>query len=384
MPRGQGMWHLGMLEDLSRGRPPLAVVAPLLDEHGLEFVSHEVGAVAELRGSHGAPETLAQGGQTRQVVGELHCLGNVILLRLRHQAIKAQRRQQCHTHTGAMRVAPEADHWHSHEQGLATRSGVGVREGVESNVYFVVGVEVVEGAIGERDEPETMGGHAETLKVLNEDRLHIGGVKAFRLHEEATVRHLAEHAGPECHHLRVDLGQASEAAEGDAPLAGGRQGTHVGDVTWRRVAQEAAGQADKLLREQLLAVGRVHHRIGDSVVHSPEARGVVVANVGELHRRRLQSHHVEAIVGRMTRELDKDVDSIFTDQARHFMGWPASDFLPMPFFNHGTEQLCLVVFSCRIRVEEDFELLPVAVLDEAMAEKGHRVMEEVGGEVAYA
>mmetsp|Transcript_42776 Transcript_42776/g.91170 ORF Transcript_42776/g.91170 Transcript_42776/m.91170 type:complete len:372 (+) Transcript_42776:261-1376(+) len=370
MPRGQGMWHLGMLEDLSRGRPPLAVVAPLLDEHGLEFVSHEVGAVAELRGSHGAPETLAQGGQTRQVVGELHCLGNVILLRLRHQAIKAQRRQQCHTHTGAMRVAPEADHWHSHEQGLATRSGVGVREGVESNVYFVVGVEVVEGAIGERDEPETMGGHAETLKVLNEDRLHIGGVKAFRLHEEATVRHLAEHAGPECHHLRVDLGQASEAAEGDAPLAGGRQGTHVGDVTWRRVAQEAAGQADKLLREQLLAVGRVHHRIGDSVVHSPEARGVVVADVGELHGRWLKGGDIEAVVGRLPGELYEDVDAIFPHHLRCLLRRLAGDHLPSVCGYHALEQSRLVILANCVGVDEDFEPLPVVKLQKAMCEVG--------------
>mmetsp|Transcript_8613 Transcript_8613/g.26179 ORF Transcript_8613/g.26179 Transcript_8613/m.26179 type:complete len:320 (-) Transcript_8613:783-1742(-) len=283
-----------------------------------------------------------------------------------------------------MRAACEADHRHSHQQRLARRRRVRIREGVQGNVDLVVDLQVVERRGRERHQLEPILSDAVALEVLDEGGLHVRRVEALVLHQQAAARHLAQHAGPEGDARRADLGQAAEAAEGDVACAERRQWLDIWNARRRRVTEETTWQPDELLAERLLAVWGVNHRVCHAIVDGSEPGRVVVPYVGKLDRRRLQGHDVQSVVGGVARELNEDVDAVFPDKVCNLLRRPPEDLLPAVWRDHILEELGLLILASCVGIQVNVEELAVPVLKQAVAEEGHGVGEKVGGYVPHS
>mmetsp|Transcript_41649 Transcript_41649/g.120652 ORF Transcript_41649/g.120652 Transcript_41649/m.120652 type:complete len:244 (-) Transcript_41649:1213-1944(-) len=242
---------------------------------------------------------------------------------------------------------------------------------------------MVVGGWGQRQELQPVRGDAVALKLPGEARLDLPRVEALRLHKQSAVGHLLQHARPQGKALGVDLGQAAEAPEGHEAVCRCGQWADVGDPRRGRVAEEAAGQPHELLAEGLAAVGGVHHRVGDAVVDRAKARGIVVPYVGELDRRWFQRQDIEPIVCRVPSQFDQDVDSVFSYHACNLVSRLAQDLPPAVLRNHLLESGGRFVLSGGVRVQDYVKLLLVSMLQQTLGEEGHRVVEEVWGDVAH-
>mmetsp|Transcript_47344 Transcript_47344/g.135771 ORF Transcript_47344/g.135771 Transcript_47344/m.135771 type:complete len:501 (+) Transcript_47344:1206-2708(+) len=243
---------------------------------------------------------------------------------------------------------------------------------------------MIERRRGQRQQLQPVLRNALRLEAVDEGLLHVGGVETLVLHEQPAVRHLSHDPCPERDARLGDLGEATETAERHVAVLQCRECVYVRDAHRGSVAEEDAGHPDELLAVGLLGLDGVHDAVGDAVVDGAEPRRVVVANVGALHRCRLQRADVQAVVGSVPSELHQDVDSIRTDDLGDLLRRFPCDLLPVRVRHETLEKLRLLVLPSGGGVKENLEEVPVVVLEEGVAEEGHRVVEVVGRNVADA
>ena len=121
---------------------------------------------------------------------------------------------------------------------------------------------------------------------------------------------------PEVEHSGVELREAEQRAKGDVAVLSGWQRSDGWGIGRKSKTTKTAGEAEQLLGETSRLVGRVGHRVGEVIIDRGQAGGVGIAKITDLQRRGTQGESLQAMMGRMTRQVDQNIDFVGLDLRR--------------------------------------------------------------------
>lgn len=161
---------------------------------------------------------------------------------------------------------------------------------------------------------------------------------------------------------------------------GGAEGTGVGRPL---VAQEATRQPIKLLGVELLGLTeRIGPGIGQPIVHGPKAGGVRIAEIGDLNRGRLAGENTQPVRSRMPGQIHQDVDLVVADHVADVDVGQAADIAPS--VGHRGEAFGRVVGSKDVAVADDVKRGRVAIGEDGLDKRPHRMSPKIAGDVSDA
>jgi hypothetical protein len=206
-------------------------------------------------------------------------------------------------------LARTGDDRHTHPQRFAGRKSAVVGPGIQRDVDAMVTPErFLRRAPAVRLDPRFRdpmpGKHppiARGRRLVFEPAIH---------QNHACVRQRPKNPSPHRHRLRRGLRYDVEAAKRDVACGAGGQRIYRRSVIWRIEADVIMRQPQHLLAIPALGFRRHLARVSQEVIHCRKARSPHVVEPGDLHRRGAAGKHREPVAGRVSGEIEEDVDAI--------------------------------------------------------------------------
>ena len=268
---------------------------------------------------------------------------------------------------------------HAHRERLAGRDAARIGERIECNIHIRV---LCEMRAAEPAHLRALHRNARARKTFRCDLPPLGAVKEFALDEETRSGHSLQHALPECEHLVRRLAEIVEAAERCTAAPLHRQRGDIGQIRAQRIAKVAVRQAYDLLRKGFVRRAcRVHIHIREHVVYGRQSRRIEIADARHLHRCRLMREHGQAVVLRMPRQIDENIDLVTPHERCRLLRRHAADIPPRI---GSRAQLPGGFVRGAVRIAVHRECRAVKELQERLQQRRHRMRAQIGRDIADA
>mmetsp|Transcript_7737 Transcript_7737/g.14444 ORF Transcript_7737/g.14444 Transcript_7737/m.14444 type:complete len:258 (-) Transcript_7737:1436-2209(-) len=239
-----------------------------------------------------------------------------MLLVLSNKLVETHGVVDTRAHILSVVAASQGDCWHAHPKSLAGCGGSGVRERVQGNIHLAIKGEVTSVVLDQWNQVNSVC-NAVGLKQRHDPIPSRLVVHSLCFHQQPALGlRVLQNERPEFHHLVRDLRKSIESAESeDAGVNDGRGLNLRGVASWS-VTKKASWKTLQSLHIPLASVLRVGYKVCDPVVHFLQTCGVWVSNPRRLNRSRAHRHSRKAIVRRVARQFDQNVNFVLSNQSR--------------------------------------------------------------------
>ena len=177
-----------------------------------------------------------------------------------------------------MASACKRDHWNSHPQRVQGGGGAVVWKWIKRDINVVVARHVLNMRSVITLNAQLRHKHAARHELMMDVLRHGHAFQILVLQEQGGRWNALKNVGPNRDDFRGDLCEIIKRTKSDSTRAFGLQRRNGGRVGGRAVTGKSFGHAMQFLRVKCVGHSRrIRERVGDSVIHGRQARGVWIA-----------------------------------------------------------------------------------------------------------
>ena len=177
-----------------------------------------------------------------------------------------------------MANACKCDHWNSHPQRVQGGGGAVIWKWIKRNINGVVARHVLNMRSVIALNTQLRYKHAARHELMMDVLRHGDAFQILVLQEQGGRWNALENVGPNRDDFRGDLCEIIKRTKSDSTRAFGLQRRNGGRVGGRAVTGKSFGHAMQFLCVKCVGHSRrIRERVGDSVIHGRQARGVWIA-----------------------------------------------------------------------------------------------------------